>query len=93
MSNAFVRNLITEQRNRMFAAIMGYAERNLYRYLPDKERAAFRQKVATAVGAYHDVVLDCLKASVDDGSVVVNEAGLELLQEIHSAVLGDRHGR
>lgn len=89
MSNTFVRRLITEQRNRSFAAILNYAEKHVYRHLTDRERAAFREKVAAAVGAYHDVVLDCLKASVDDDGVILNEVAMEMLQELHSAVLKD----
>ena len=51
------------------------------------EQKAFRDKVLASTGAYHDVVLDCLKASVGDG-FVVNEDAIRLLQSVH-----DRTGR
>jgi hypothetical protein len=42
-----------------------------------------RDKVLTSTSAYHDVCLDLLKASVNDGSVV-NEEAVRLMAELNS---------
>ena len=81
--NEFVLRLLTERRQRLVGSIMSEAERNLFPHAPAPVRAAFRQKVLEYVGAYHDVALDCMKASVDDGTR--NDPTL-LLQAIRSEV-------
>jgi hypothetical protein len=78
----FVRNLATEQRKRLVGSLMEHIERQVYPHLPREAQVALRQKVLQCVGAYHDFVLDCLKASVNDGSVT-NDAALELLTKVH----------
>lgn len=83
MSNEFVRNLAVEQRKRLVGTLMEYAERNLYGHLNQAQQRAYREKVLQAVGAYHDMVLDVLKASVSDGSVT-NQVALEMLAEINA---------
>lgn len=82
MSQEFVRNLAIEQRKRLVGSLMEHLERNVYPSLAPEQRTALRQKVLQSVGAYHDFILDVLKASVSDGSVV-NESALELLAEIN----------
>jgi hypothetical protein len=81
----FIRNLAIEQRKRLVGSLMDYAEKQLYPYLPADVRRGFREKVMQSVGQYHDFVLDSLKASISDTSVV-NEAAIELLQQIHTQV-------
>lgn len=82
MSQEFVRNLAVEQRKRLVGSLMEHLERNVYPVLSPDQRTALRQKVLQSVGAYHDFILDVLKASVSDGSVT-NEHALELLAEIN----------
>jgi hypothetical protein len=84
MGDDFIKNLAIEQRRRLVGSILEYAEQRVYPHIPVAEQRAFRQKVLTAVGAYHDMTLDMLKASVSDGTVV-NERALELLEQIHAA--------
>lgn len=80
----FIKNLAIEQRSRLIGSIMGYAERRVYRHLPDDVKAEFREKVLQAVGQYHDFILDCLKASVNTGTEsVVNEEAIRLLRDVH----------
>jgi len=81
--NEFVRRLLTERRQRLVGSIMRDAERNLFPHVPQAAQAAFRQKVLEHIGSYHDVVLDCMKASVDDGT---RNDPLEILQAIRSEV-------
>jgi len=81
----FVRNLLIEQRKRLTGAIMTHAERNMYEGMSQAQQRAFRDKVLASVGAYHDTCLDILKASINDTSVV-NEDALTLLTDIHALV-------
>jgi len=89
MANEFIKNLLTEQRKRLVGSIMSHAEANLYPQMTRPQQEAFREKVLSSVGAYHDTVLDILKSSVDDGTIV-NEEALRLLALIHSAVTKER---
>lgn len=86
MSNEFVRNLLIEQRKRLIGSIMSHAEQGFYQDLSVPQQRAFRDKILSAVGAYHDTCLDMLKASINDGSVSNVEA-LTLLTDIHREVL------
>ena len=71
---SFVRNMLNEQRRRAVASLMQYLEANVFDKLTDRERRELRGKVIGAVGQYHDVCLDMLKASVNDGTVMNDEA-------------------
>ena len=77
----FARNVLNEQRRRLVGNLMQYLEANVYTHLSEHEQRELRKRVLTAVGAYHDVCLDMLKASIDDGSVV-NEEALHLLARV-----------
>ena len=79
----FVRNVLNEQRKRMLGSIMQYVEREVYPKLSPREQKALREKVLNATGAYHDMCLDLLKASVSDGSVV-NEEAIRLMAELNT---------
>jgi hypothetical protein len=69
MSDDFVKSLLRERRQRAVGTIMSSAETLLFKSASPQVQRAFRDKVLEAFGAYHDVVLDCMKASVNDGSV------------------------
>lgn len=81
----FVRNVLSEQRKRMLGSLMQYIEREVYPHLRPHEQKALREKVITSTIAYHDVCLDLLKASVNDGSVV-NEEAVRLMAELNSSL-------
>lgn len=85
MASEFVRNLLIEQRKRVVSSVMTHLERNVFPKLSEAEQRATRDKVLAAIGVYHDTCLDVLKASVNDGSVI-NEQALELISEIHRKV-------
>lgn len=82
-SNEYARRVATNARQRCVASIMGYAEKNLYPRLTHPQRQELRDKVLQSIGAYHDSVLDLLHASIDDGSLKVNQAAIEALARIH----------
>lgn len=87
MASDFVRNLLIEQRKRAVGGIMSHAEKNMFPVLSPSQQKMFRDKVLSSIGSYHDTCLDILKASVDDG-YVVNQEALDLLRKIHQAVDG-----
>ena len=62
---------------------MTHAERAIYPKLTATERTAFRDKVLQSVGAYHDTLLDLLTASVDDGTLKVNEHALAAIDRMN----------
>lgn len=77
----FARNVLNEQRRRLIGNLMQYLEGSVYQHLSEPQQRELRKRVLTAVGAYHDVCLDMLKASIDDGSVV-NEEALRLMSRL-----------
>lgn len=89
MSNAFARNMAVEQRRRLVGAVMEHFEKKVAPAIPigvrNQVAQQFRDKVMSAVGQYHDVVLDMLKSTIDDGSVV-NEEALALLRDLGASV-------
>ena len=85
MASEFARRLVGEQRDRLIASVLTYSERHIYRHLSAEEKKLFRRKVIEAVGSYHDLVLDVLKASIEDG-MTTNDEALAMLREIHVAM-------
>ncbi len=89
MSSQFARNLAVEQRRRLVGAIMEHFEKKVAPTIPIGARnqvaQQFRDKVMAAVGQYHDVVLDMLKSTIEDGSVV-NEEALALLRDLGASL-------
>jgi hypothetical protein len=85
MSDESLRKLITEQRKRAVAGIMGSAERSeWWDKLNRPEQLAFRDKVLTSIGVFHDLVLDVVKVNTEGTDMVWNEHALEILQAIRS---------
>lgn len=81
----FAKNLLNEQRRRMVGSLMAYIEHNVYPHLPDQQRVELRAKVLSSVSAYHDVCLDMLKATLNDGTTLNDEA-LQLIHSMHADV-------
>lgn len=91
MSNdTLVTALLTEQRGRLVASIMGHAERNLFPKMTEPEKKAFRLKVLESVGVFYDFCKDALRASAaisEAEGVVLNEDAMRMLGELHSAMV------
>lgn len=87
--STFVRNVLGEQRKRAVASILSYAEGNIYPQLTERQQRDLRAKVIAAIAQYHDTCLDMLKASVDDGTAV-NQEALRLLVKINRDVTAMR---
>jgi len=85
MADERIRKLITEQRKRAVAGIMGSAERSTWwDKLTRDEQLAFREKVLTSLGVFHDLVLDVVKVNDDDSNMVWNTRALDILQAIRN---------
>lgn len=79
---SYVRRLLGEQRKRMVGSLMRYIEAEVYPELSPAQRTALREKVLAAAGAYHDVTLDMLAASVDEGTSEINQAVLDAIDRL-----------
>lgn len=86
MADESLRKLLTSQRRRLVATVLGFAERELYPDLTEAQQHAFRAKVLEAVQAYHDVMTDILGAAENDQQLINVEA-IELLREIRERVM------
>lgn len=84
MADDIMRRLAGEQRRRFIAGLLGAAEHSpWWGRLQAGEQRAFRDKILTSVGVYHDFMLDVIKVSNED--VVRNEHALELIQQVHDS--------
>lgn len=92
MTNEFVKNLMSEQRKRLLGSLFEYLEKNVYPKLSPAEQKALRERVLLSVGVFYDFMLDCTKASVNDG-VVYNEEALKMLRAIHTSQARLEHAR
>ncbi len=80
MAEDTLRRLLDVQRRRLVASIMSHAERELYPDLTPDQQKAFRSKVLSAVGSYHDVMLDIL--GTRDETELINLEAIELLRDV-----------
>lgn len=81
------KELLDRQRKRLLATVLGHCEQSTWwTKLTPLQQRQLREKVLTAVGAYHDLMLDLMRSS-DDGTVQ-NEIALELLDKIYRTVKG-----
>ncbi len=80
MAEDSLRRLLDTQRRRLTASIMNHAERELYPDLTVDQQKAFRHKVLTAIGSYHDVMLDIL--GTRDETELINLEAIELLRDV-----------
>lgn len=76
------RNMLIERRKRLVGSLLDYVEKNVYPHLNQPQRQELRKKVIADVGSYHDVCLDLVKASVNDGTVI-NEEALAAIHELN----------
>lgn len=77
------KEFVGKARKRSTGAILGFIERqSWYGGLTVNQKRELRDKVLSAEGAYHDVVLDVIN-TLDGGGGVHNGQAIELLQEIH----------
>ncbi len=84
--SAVVVRVVTEQRKRCLASILGSAETApWWNRLSRDEQLAYRQKVIDSLGVFYDLVRDVIKVSDDDG--LRNDHVVELIERIHTQVV------
>jgi len=79
-----VRDFLKTRRDRALGAILGYAEREVWKKLDEEERQAMRRVVIDALNSYHDSVLDLIKA--EDSTTMRNEEVIAVLERIERKV-------
>lgn len=85
MADDTIRRLAGEQRRRFIAGMLGAAEGTTWwSKLTPVEQRAFRERVMSSVGTYHDFMLDVIKVSHDDTSIR-NEHAIDLIQQVHAS--------
>ena len=75
---------IKRRKDRAVASILGYSEREIYRFLSNDQKSEFRQTVLDSLGSFYDAILDFVRA--DDG--IRNDAVFELLERIDKHLVG-----
>lgn len=83
-----LRELLKRRRDRCIAIVLGVKERECDRDLSAMSSQKLRKVVLDQFNEMHDLVVDIMN-SLDDGEVVLNEAYLVKLDEIHSAVMAN----
>lgn len=85
MAQDIVLRLITEQRKRAVAGILGHAEHSAWwERLSVTEQRALRDKLLGDIGVFYDLVRDVVK--VGQEQTVVNEHTARLIEQIHAKV-------
>lgn len=88
MSSAVIR-VVTEQRKRCLASILGAAETSpWWSRLTREEQAAYRQRVIEALGVFYDLCRDVIKVADEDS--LRNDHAVQLIESIHTAVVRRR---
>lgn len=82
MAEELMKRLAIEQRKRLVASILNAAESSpWWSRLSGPERTAYREKILSSIGVYHDFMLDVIKIGQDDP---VNEYAIELISAVHN---------
>lgn len=77
--------VVTEQRKRCLASILGAAESSpWWGQLTRDQQVAFRQRVIDSLNVFYDLCRDVIK--VTDEDVVRNEHVIDLIEAIHTRV-------
>ena len=81
---SMIKGLLSEQRKRVVAGILGHAESAVWwPRLSAAEQQGLRSQVLSSVNAMHDVTLDLLKVATGDGGVLISEDAVRLIQDTY----------
>jgi len=84
MAEDVVIKLITEQRKRLVASIMGAAEQKAWwSKLTPQDQQQYRQKVLDSIGVFYDLIRDVVK--VTNEGWMVSEEAIKLLSQVHAS--------
>lgn len=88
MSAAVIR-VVTEQRKRCLATILGAAETSpWWGRLTKEEQVAYRQRVIDSLGVFYDLCRDVIRVTDEDS--VRNDHAVALIESIHNTVVKRR---
>ena len=83
--SAAVMRVVTEQRKRCLASILGAAETSpWWGRLTRDEQLAYRQRVIDSLGVFYDLCRDVIKTSDEDD--LRNEHVVDMIERIHTQV-------
>jgi hypothetical protein len=82
-----LKDLLEKRRNRAIAIVLGVKERECDQDLSAMASQKLRMVVLDQFNEFHDLVLDIM-GSLDKGEVVLNEAWLTKIDEIHDMLSG-----
>jgi hypothetical protein len=80
--------LLERRMKKAIAIVLGVKEREVDGFLPRDVSDKLRKVVLDQFNEYHEMVLDVVR-SLDNGTVVLNEHYLELIEQLHSRVVGN----
>lgn len=84
MSDDIVIRLITEQRKRLVASIMGAAEQKpWWGKLSLQDQQEYRRKVLDSIGVFYDLIRDVVKVT-NEGWTISQDA-IELIAQVHAS--------
>lgn len=86
--NTAAQSILDRRKNKAIAIVLGVKEREIDSRLPRELQDKLRKVVLDQFNEYHEIALDVLR-SFDTGEVALNEHYLDLITELHSAVVGD----
>lgn len=91
MQQALV-ELLERRRNRCIAIVLGVKERECDKDLSAHSSQKLRKVVLDQFNEMHDLVIDIME-SLDTGEVVLNEAYLQKIDQIHEELCRNGNGR
>ena len=86
---SFAKRVLTEQRRRCVGSLMSHIEQQVYPHLDERALRELRAKVLGTVNAYHELCLDMVSASINEGTVI-NEEAVRMIARIHGEVTAKR---
>lgn len=84
--NPAVATILERRKNKAIAIVLGVKEREVDASLPKDLQDKLRKVVLDQFNEYHELCLDVMR-SLDTGDVALNEHYLDILEQIHSAVV------
>lgn len=87
--NQTVASILERRKNKAIAVVLGYKEREVDEFLPRDVQEKLRKVILDQINDFHGLCMDIYQ-SLDSGEVTLNEYWLELLQDIHGAIVNDR---
>lgn len=78
--------ILAQKRNQAIAIILSVKEEECDDYLPDEASRALRKVILDQINGLHNLAHDLLKST---SSVDLNQYYLDLISELHDAVVGE----